>query len=560
MTGDVAALPRTEPETGARTDERAAPPRREVSRWLPAIAFVLVMAVTLWILSPRFQAHFPSLVDDWFAIHNGPSALSHLVHLDYSPEKVHDPRRFRPGFQAIWNWLQWQTLDAPGGGMVGPNLWNILRVAALTGGVMLLVVLGAPAGRRRTWWTTAAAALAALVLVSIPAMMFEIARFGPGEPLLVGAMVVGGTLLVAGTARWIRGARWTAVVPALVGGYLLWLLGVFMKEASICFLALAPFLWLELSRRARAAHGTSRPLWREPRAIGVAALAVVPVLYMLYQVKKIAGGGKTVYGADIPSNASGFADRLHDAFLGQWAGIQAEVGTPLMTGLAVAAGAAVLASGATRRRVPWLGIGLVVTAWVVLVFQGLGGEFAPRYYLPTIALFLAAIAVALLDAPVALRTAAAVAGALFVLTHIGTAHRVVNDIGVSQARDAASVKNIAELHPGRCPVYLAGMPAEFADAIPVLVELVPGHDDPGCVPGGWEAVLIRGGGRAGAATDERINDACASPGGWQRIRTRTGATLLACRRLKTGQIRGRDVRDVLRQDRIVPGVGLSEHT
>src|SRR5215470_20447343 len=112
MSGDVAALPRTdpgrEPESSAAT---TAKPPRDVSRWLPAIAFAFVMAVTLWILWPRFQAHFPALVDDWFAIDNAPRAMSHLLHLDYVPEEVRDPRRFRPSYNAVWNWLQWHTLD-----------------------------------------------------------------------------------------------------------------------------------------------------------------------------------------------------------------------------------------------------------------------------------------------------------------------------------------------------------------------------------------------------------------------------------------------------------------
>jgi hypothetical protein len=559
MTGDVAARPRTGTEPSeaeaARPESRfdATPPPR-VSRWLPALAFVFVMAVTLWILQPRFKAHFPSLVDDWFAIDNAPRAMSHLVRLDYVPEEVRDPRRFRPSYNAVWNWLQWQTLDAPNGGMVGPNLWNFLRVGMLTGGVMLLVFLGAPFAKRRTWWTAGAAVLAALVLVSIPAMMFEIARFGPVEPLLLGAMVIGGVLLIAGTARWIRGERWTRVVPALVGGYLIWLLGVFEKEASICALALAPFLALELVRRTREADWIDRPLWREPKALGVAALALLPVLFMLYQVRKIAAGGRTVYGADIPGNASGFLDRLHDAFLGQWAGIGAEVGTPLLTGLAVASGAAVLASGATRRRVPWLGIGLVVTAWLVLVFQGLGGEFAPRYYLPTIALFLAAIAVALLDAPLVLRAVAAVAGIVFVLGHAGTAHRIVDDIGTSQAQGGESVRAVAALHPSRCPVYMGSMPIEYADSLPVLVDIVPSEKSGGCTAG-YDAMMVAGTAVGGAITDEKILKACAT-GEWELIAKHVPFEIRGCRRLKTGA----DVRATLERDKLVPGVGFSERT
>jgi hypothetical protein len=554
VSGGVATVER---ERTARAPEAPAEHERAGVGWLWALAgLALVMAVTVWIISPRFRAHFPWVVDDWYAIHNAPLALHHLLRLDYVPAEVRDPLRYRPSYNAVWNSLLFHTFDGPTG-MKAANLWNLLRIAMLLSGLMLLVWLGVPA-RRRDGWTLAAAVVAALVLVATKQMVFEIAQFGPVEPLLMGAMVLGGALLVGGGALWLRGRRWYLVAPTLAVGWILWVFGVFEKEASICALALAPFLALELNARVRDAGRLPRPLWRDHRAQAIAVAALVPVLFMLWQVKKIAGGGKTVYGNDIHGGTTGLLTNAREAFTGMWNAVEAQVGSPLFTGLAVAAGAAVLASAATRRRVPWFALGLFVTAWVVFVFEGLGGEFFPRYYLPTMVLLLAATAVALLDAPAALRGAAAVAGLLYVVTNLGAAHHRVLELATAQIQGAQTVSRIAALHPGSCPVYMGRMANEPAEAIPVLVGLLPSAKQPGCRPSGYEAFMVDGAYDVALVTDDRIMRACAGRGGWKLIDRTPLYAIRACRRLATGDVGGRPVRGARDRDRLVPGVGFSE--
>src|SRR4051812_22009107 len=88
---------------GPATSRDAAAPRtpmrdRAITQML--FASLVTFALVVWVLSARFGVHFPSMIDDWFAIENGPSALHHLIRLDYVPEEVNDPRRFRPAYTA----------------------------------------------------------------------------------------------------------------------------------------------------------------------------------------------------------------------------------------------------------------------------------------------------------------------------------------------------------------------------------------------------------------------------------------------------------------------------
>jgi hypothetical protein len=551
--------PTTLTEDAARG--HAAPPTR--SRWPSGwrgagIALAVVLLVTLWIISPRFSIGFPSLVDDWFAIDNAPNAMEHLVRLDYVPEEVRDPRRYRPVYNAVWAWLQWHTLDAPSG-MVGPNLWNLLRVTLLAGGIVLLIYAAVPARRRAGPWLPVFAALAPLVLIATPSLAFNVARFEPGEPLMVGGMVVGGWLMILGARRWLQRPRWTAVVPLLVVGWLLWLLGVYEKEAAICFLVLAPFLHLHLERQAREEGVVDVPLWRRPPVVAVWALALVPVLHLLWEVRKIAAGGETVYGAEIERSAAGFLDQLHASFVAQWRGILLELGTVYLAGLCLAVCAAVIASGLTRRRVPWLTIGLVLCGWALLVFQGLGGELAPRYYIPTIALFVAALALAMLDAPVLVRWVGVAATVWFLAGHIGPSHRVVSQLADAEQFTEDAIRDIGTFHPGGCPVYMGHMEQEYAEAVPVLVDLVPGEARRDCAAG-YEAIMVRGKtGVTAIPTNERIHRACEAPG-WRPLRSNELFQIRGCGRLREGEVAGQPVSEILDHNRLVPGVPLSQRT
>jgi hypothetical protein len=521
------------------------------------IVSAIVLALSIWILWPRFSVAFPSMIDDWSNLDNASTALHHLVRLDYAPDQVRDPTRYRPGYTAVWNSLVWRTFGAPAD-MSAPNLWSALRLALLVLSVVWLVIAAAPRSLRGSPWTAALAAIPPLMLLSIEPFGADYARLGPAEPLLTGGMIVGALLLLFATARWLRGRRWPAVVPAFVAGYLLWLLAVYQKEASVCFLVLAPFLYLELARRWREDGTSPTALWRRRPFQVVAVLMVLPVLHMLVELARIAGGGETVYGAPIPSGTGGWFTRLHDAFRGQWNFMPGQLHTRLGVALALAASAAVVASAFARRRIPWLALGLVVCGWAVLVFQGLGAAVATRYYIPEFALFAVALALALFDAPVLLRVWALAAVLALAVAKLGDTRDSVVD-WVRQEKDgAASVRAAAALHPDSCPVYMGSMITEYADALPVLIGHMPAGTTGPC-DRRFVAMMVYGRtAQVAPVTNEAIETLCADPGGWTDLRETSLFEIYGCKRLKQTAALGQDPAKVLAADRLRSGERYSE--
>ena len=115
---------------------------------------------------------------------------------------------------------------------------------------------------------------------------------------------------------------------------LIWLFGVYQKEASVCFFAMAPFLYLYLNRRWRELGVIDRAL--TGTGFRVTAIAMLlPVLHMLYQLKKLANEGTTVYGAPVPAGTGGAVTRLKDAFDLQWNGMTLALGTSFWRGASI---------------------------------------------------------------------------------------------------------------------------------------------------------------------------------------------------------------------------------
>ena len=226
--------------------------------WTLLASVVALSALATWLISPRFALDLPSLVDDWGAIARSPDQLADVLRLT-NPEA----QRFRPSW-ILWNYLQWHTFDAPGG-LVGPNVWNVLRIVVLVAGLTLATALALPTPRSRADAVLRAllAATPVLMILSIPKFAPELARFGVQEPLLVGGMALGGSLLVL-AARSVLDERaipaWRVFVLAFAGG-VFWVVGVYQKEAS---LAVVPLLvataiagWGRLARARPAAKGTA---------------------------------------------------------------------------------------------------------------------------------------------------------------------------------------------------------------------------------------------------------------------------------------------------------------
>jgi hypothetical protein len=519
----------------------------------------------LWVIWPRFDIWAPSVVDDWSALDNAPKALHRLFHLAYDPDKVSDPHRYRPGYIAVWNSLQWHTLGAPGG-LTGPNFWNLLRLALFIGALILVTVSVAGFSPRRTigpvWLGALAAAPPAMVLAT-PASGEDFARFGPVEPMLVAGMTLGALTLAYATRRLVglqrRSLDRSTLLPLglALAGYALWLLGVYEKEASICFLVPAPFLYLFLSRRWREAGVIDKPLFRYRVFQIVAAAMLVPVLHMGFEILKLAGEGTTVYGAPVPSGTGGTIARLRSAFDLQWNAQIQILGTAFWKDVLVA-GSLLLGWVALRqRRIPWLEAGLIAGGWAALVFQGLSGTATPRYYIPTMALFGVAIALLATKSMIWTRLIVITAAAIFVLNNAGGSRDTVTAWAAGDKDANRAVELLANLNPERCPVYMSGLEEEVADAFPVLVALREPFP-PGPCGQRFEAFMLRRQHpeRITPVTNEKIMRACA--GGWVPYQGTEVWQIMACPRLAGGRARGQPVDQILSEDRLVPGRRFSE--
>ena len=338
-----------------------------------AITTVVLIAFAVAMVSPRFDISGPTLVDDWSNIDNAPVALDELARFSYDPAEAHDTRRYRPGYTAVWNSLQWRTFGAPDS-MTGPNFWEIVRLALLMAALVVIVGFGLRAdGRRRHPVMLAVwAAVPGAMLVATPAIAIDLARLGPVEPMLVAGMGCGLALVLASTRRLLEGGRSRALwLPAFAAGYCLWLLGVYQKEASICALALFPFLYIVLDGRWRSAGVVAGPLYRSKGFLTAAGLLVLPLLHMMYEITQVTADGETVYGTEVPHGIGGWFTRLWDSAETQYV-FSGQLGTFVWLGVAGAVPFLLLAWAFGRRRVPWLPLGLLAAGFGAYLFQGLG--------------------------------------------------------------------------------------------------------------------------------------------------------------------------------------------
>jgi hypothetical protein len=520
---------------------------------LTAAAFVAVSGLALLIVSPRFTIGGLSLVDDWSSYAKSPPALRQLLRLSYDPAAVGDPHRYRPASIAVWNGLVWHTLGAPGS-LVGPNLWNTLRILLYVGCATALVLALVPRALPRRGRVALAAGLPALVLAT-PGFGPDFARFGPAEPLLVGGMIGGVLLLALGLRSWLAEAPWGRVAPPLAAGYVLWLFGVYQKETSVCFLVAAPFVYLFLDRRWRAARLIRRPLMAHRRFQTVAAAVLLPVVHMATEVMRVAAAGTTAYGEHVPRGTGGLAGSLVVGTTTQWAAMTVALESPVWAVLALVGVG--LAVRALRRREPldWLVTGFVLTGWAVLAFQALSrAEIVSRYYLPSVTLFGAATALALARSRPSFRRGDVVLVSLVLVLGAFGSYWNVRAWAANEREGNALVDRVAAANPQACPVYMGRLETELAHATPVLVAL-EGRSGARCTSGAEALLAARRGPKPyrswKSALDDGIFAACQAPG-WRPIALTRHFELLACRRLIRGTIRGEPVEAVLARDRLVP--------
>jgi hypothetical protein len=481
---------------------------------------VLVSAVAVWVISPRFAIETPAFVDDWEAISRSPDQLPVIARLE-NPEE----QRFRPGW-IVWNYIQWHTFDAPRG-LVGPNLWNIVRILVLVSGLSLLTALALP--RPRGPWESALHAgltgLPALLVVAVPKFARDLARFGPQEPLLLGGMALGGSLLVLAGRSLLDETypvhRWRTALLGIPGSGL-WILGVYQKETS---LAVVPLIAAVLfTGRARLA-GWARLSRGRQIVLGVLGAAVVlPLVHVGIETVRIAARGDLVYDAEV-DGGRGAVRGLVDLY--DWAH---EALPPAARLIVLGAVVATVLATLVRCRVDVVAVGALVSGLLALALAGQAGVLATRYYIPAYALFAVALALSLARFQPSLQ-AAGLLCVVFAFTPPPDTRAEVSRWTDVEKAQAALVRAVAELDSSGCVVAAAGLDLEASQALPVLVAVEADQATRSCR--GDSTYLVVGPHEEGVA----LAGACA-PGALERIVEGTEiAILYRCARLRSEMIR-----------------------
>ncbi len=424
------------------------------------LAVTAAVGVAVWVVSPRFSIDGPSLVDDWSAIERSPAQVRHLVRLFTSADVGPSGQRYRPGW-VLWNQVQWHTLGAPSG-LAGPNFWDVARLLLLVGGVssVVAVVLHLRIGltSRMSW---AAIALAPLLVVSTPQFAVDLARFGPQEPLLIGAMTLGGSLLSLGIAGLLdHTQRFARIGLLLAVGYAFWLVGVYQKESSVCVAALTPFAVAAARQELMRVGALDRARRWLLAAIAIAVAA--PVAHVTVEVVLIARRGELVYGMTAQPSG-GTASKVADSLIQMPSSLGSLAGWALLVCLI-----AIVVRSIARRESDWMQIGLLVVALAFLGWSAQSGVFPSRYYMPTVALASIGLCVFLVQLSGRARVGAFALATGLTVVSLAAAHSKVADWARGESRGVAFVHAVMRARATGCPVAAAGLDPERSVALPVL--------------------------------------------------------------------------------------------
>lgn len=486
--------------------------------WPLALVVAGLSALAIWLVSPRFAIDGPSLVDDWAAISRSPDQVSNLLHLS-NPE----PERFRPAW-IFWNYVQWNTFDAPRG-LVGPNAWNVVRILLFVVGITLMTWLLLPQARARREAVIRAclAGIPVFAVIAVPKFARDFAWFGPQEPLLLGGLALGGSLLALAARALLAEDDPRPFVTAVmaVAGSLFWLVGVYEKELSLCAIPLVAAVLFGSREKARSwsRRGTGRRV-----ALGaVGAVVVLPLLHVAVETARITIRGDIVYEAKVDGGA-GIVHGLHVLYDWSHEAMPLQSRYLLVAALVLTAVAAVY-----RRRVDVLALGALASGALATVFAAQSGVAVSRYYIPLVALFAVALSLSLARFPELVR-AAGVLFVFFAFVPLTETRAEVQRWSDEEQQHALLVRRVADLERSGCTVAVAGLDLETGLALPVLVGLDRSSSGQQCAEGGAYLVLP-------PYFDDNLSLAktCA-PGALEPLVLGRLAGVYECRRLRAGKI------------------------
>jgi hypothetical protein len=457
----------------------------------------------------------PSLVDDWFGIAYGHHAFDAITHLNYGSAHADVAGRYRPAYTGGWNYLQWHALGPPSAHVA--MAWGAARIAAFAFAVWALARWTAGQGRA----AAAVAALAAAAVCLTPGFALDLTRYGPADVLMLAGLILGlaaiglgvRTLLAADGAHRGRAALLIAL------GYIVYVFGVYSKEASIAALAFVPFfvMW-------------TRPALRPRRyAVGVlATLLALPLIHIAAHVALAVTNGENPY----PTATFSFSRKVLGAGVFPFVGAPAPLGTVFWLVVTPAVIASAARTAWKRERDAWLLCGLLTTGFLMSAFSLARGDIPSRYYLPWI-VAVAAVGAKALTRPDARFLAYAVPVVLLVMA--ATSTRAAITAWRSEERSGATAAELANsVVAADCPLYLVNFDVERRVAIPRLLGLARSAPIGRCARPSQAAYALEW--RGSFPTD--FAHRC--QGEWTRLQRRSGVSLYSCSAFAEGSYLDQD--------------------
>ena len=437
--------------------------------WL-ALPVATTATVVGWFESVRLSMAAPSTVDDWFGITYSRTALHALLHGSYLSSPSDFLGRYRPAYAAIWNFAQWHLLGSPS--VAKAAVWGALRVSLF---VLAVYVLTAWITRERSISGRALLWLAPLVVVLTPRVALDLVAYGPNEPLMTAGLIIGLSLMGTTVRRLVvvRQPGWRRIVDgmALLVGYLVYLFGVYSKEASFCVLAFFPFFLMWLRPSLRTYIPRSR-LGRFSLALLI-VLTIAPLIHVATRLAMATLAGDKPY----PIPHLGVGSKIYTTGISPLLGAPGALGTWLWFFAAPAAVLVAIDLAARRQRDAWLAFGVLLSGFLMSAVALSRGFDPSRYYIPWLVAVAAVGFRGLLRIPTGFRVALATV-AIVTLAY-GT-NGTIDGWARAERGGGTAIELAKGVTSAGCPLYLANFGLERRVAIPELFPFVDGKPVASC--------------------------------------------------------------------------------
>ena len=424
-------------------------------------------------------------MDDWFAISYSPPAVHELLHGHYVTSLVDYGGRYRPAY-AVLTYFQWIVLGDHGHSTALPTLFGLARLLffmAVAAAMTMLLLRGKTSKVQAAVW----ASLASVVIVWTPGIATNFVRFGVAEP--TGLAFVALSLLVMAPAirslAFDEGGRLrVGQLLRLMGGYVLYLLGVYMWEALVAVIVVLPALYFWMRQGPRR-QGTSRRVWW---VIGAAAvLLTAPLVHITAEV--------LVNGHLDASSAAAGRHGLLPALLG---GVLPTLGGALTRPQSLLCCALPFyviprCTRAARQgdRTALICLATLGAGLLAAYISYAGSDNLSRYYIPWIAALVVTGAWSLSTSPNRKELSLAALALASLTVVVGrTDLQIANWINLDRIGSSA-ITVVGDASATGCRVYLVGFPPERAVGVARLIPSAVQSPLSACSRGSSRALAVR---------------------------------------------------------------------